>query len=196
MDNPMDLADFPFDVDAVDIVLVNERACLGRYTGPLYGAWAAGSTAMALQYQGLTALAGVGDGRDTILGNMNAYTLRAMSPDAPYTNPLPIPGFCPGGIPPPFMTVYQWDGQIAEWNLRGFRSARTTFPVPKGGTKEAWVLALIIERKSEYYFWKAVLPLTLVVFLSCGVSVFPVEDLSNRMAMATTMCVSLLACLQ
>ena len=38
---------------------------------------------------------------------------------------------------------------MAEWNLQGFRSGRMTFPVPKGGTKEAWILALLVERKSE-----------------------------------------------
>lgn len=34
---------------------------------------------------------------------------------------------------------------------------------------------------------KAVLPLSLVMFFSCGVNIFPVEDLANRMSMATTM---------
>ena len=76
---------------------------------------------------------------------------------------------------------------MAEWNLQGFRSGRMTFPVPKGGTKEAWILALLVERKSEYYFWKAVLPLALVVFLACGISIFPVDDLANRMSLTTTM---------
>jgi uncharacterized membrane protein YfcA len=59
--------------------------------------------------------------------------------------------------------------------------------VPKGGTKEAWVLAILIERKSEYYFWKAVLPLALVMFFSSGINIYPVDDLSNRMSMTTTM---------
>ena len=53
------------------------------------------------------------------------------------------------------MTVYQWDGSIPEWALTGYRVRGATFPVPKGGNKEAWVLALLIERKSEYYFWCA-----------------------------------------
>ena len=61
-------------------------------------------------------------------------------------------------MPPPLMTIYQWDGLIPEWELSGFRVRGATFPVPKGGTKEAWVLAVLIERKSEYYFWKAVRP--------------------------------------
>eukprot|EP01052_Picozoa_sp_SAG31_P015082 SAG31_NODE_958_length_10763_cov_8.374531_9_plen_134_part_00 len=69
----------------------------------------------------------------------------------------------------------------------GFRTRGATFPVPKGGTKEAFVIAFLIERKSEYYFWKAVLPLSLVMFFSCGINIFPVEDLPNRMTMATTM---------
>eukprot|EP01047_Picozoa_sp_COSAG01_P001540 COSAG01_NODE_35_length_34814_cov_128.883624_29_plen_305_part_00 len=152
--NAMDLSDFPFDIDFIDLVFVNERACLGN---------------------------------DTIVGAMNAFTLRSINSDAPFVIKVPIPGFCNAGVPPPFMTVYMWDGLMAEWELRGFRSARMTFPVPKGGTKEAWVLAILVERKSEYYFWKAVLPLSLVVFLSCGISIFPVDDLPNRMALTTTM---------
>eukprot|EP01052_Picozoa_sp_SAG31_P015083 SAG31_NODE_958_length_10763_cov_8.374531_10_plen_221_part_00 len=101
INNPMNLFDFPFDLDYIDLIFVNERACLGM---------------------------------DTFVGQMNTYKLVPMNPSSKYLLKLPIPSqdfsdwgpgkakeenrnFCEAGVPPPFMTVYQWDGQIPEWSL-------------------------------------------------------------------------------
>lgn len=160
INNPMNLRDFPFDLDFIDFIFVNERATLG--------------------------LPGDADSFK-IVGQMNSFRLTKLKPDSAFRLKAAIPDFCEAGEAPPFMCLYQWDGVIPEWNLVGYRERAATFPVPKGGTKEAWVFAVLIERKSAYYFWKAVLPLSLVMFFSCGIGIFAVDDLANRMSMGTTM---------
>jgi hypothetical protein len=128
INNPMNLRDFPFDLDFVDFIFVNERATIG--------------------------LPGDVD-NFKVVGQMNSFKLTKLMPDSAFRLKAAIPDFCEAGEAPPFMTLYQWDGIIPEWNLVGYRERAATFPVPKGGTKEAWVFAVLIERKSAYYFWKA-----------------------------------------
>jgi len=131
VDNPMNLRDFPFDLDSIDIIFysmchwmtLNEEAC----------------------------------GYDL---NEKPYKFRLARGQ---------------------WLVLLWDGTIHEWDLLGVSNQTST-----DGPSQSTVVSCHVARKYPYYFWKVMLPLYLITFLSFSSFHFEVADLEPRVNTIST----------
>lgn len=66
---------------------------------------------------------------------------------------------------------------INEWTIHGVSTEVVEQGAPGGWHCYKLRVSFHISRRWEYYFWKALLPLYMVAFLSFGVYEFPIDDI-------------------
>ena len=81
-----------------------------------------------------------------------------------------------------------WDGKLQEWDFHGISTRLYSDPPhPTAGYEQSFVVVCAhMSRKSKFYFWKAVIPLYFLIFLSTTTFSFEVSNLSDRNATIST----------
>jgi hypothetical protein len=82
----------------------------------------------------------------------------------------------------------RWSGMIAEWTLHGVSTNIQELPPNAvSGPDDTFVsLSLHVTRNSAYYFWKARLPLYLLIALSMSAFHFETDNLEARVSTVST----------
>ncbi|WP_420461158.1 hypothetical protein [Neolewinella sp.] len=89
------------------------------------------------------------------------------------------------GLMPGFEDLTAWDIQFEGLH-------RTRLPGP-GSTLEALTYTFLLERHSVYYFWKILLPISLIVLMSWGAFWVPAEEISAQLTVSVTAILTLIA---
>ena len=81
-----------------------------------------------------------------------------------------------------------WDGTIFEWNLLGFSTnIEIGGPHPTAGYEQSSITLFVhASRKSMFYVWKAILPLSFLIILASAVFSFDVGDIADRTGAVST----------
>ena len=82
---------------------------------------------------------------------------------------------------------FLWNGDIPEWTLRGVSTKIVEKdPNPQGQQHTNVPVSFHVTRKPGYYFWKALLPLYLLTFLSMSTFHFDCDDFKGRNSTVST----------
>eukprot|EP01052_Picozoa_sp_SAG31_P033167 SAG31_NODE_3714_length_3957_cov_3.388025_4_plen_405_part_00 len=74
-----------------------------------------------------------------------------------------------------------WDGSIAEWTLHGASTRITEKPASSTGSEVTTLsLSFYVSRKSGYYFFKVMMPLYVLIFLTVGTFHYGTASVSDR----------------
>ena len=90
-------------------------------------------------------------------------------------------------------TEFKDFSSLAQWHLKGLRSAVGVVPTYAGLTMPEARFEIGVERRSSFYVWKVFLPLLLMVFLSWAVFWIEASDLSNQITVAVTTILTVVA---
>jgi hypothetical protein len=153
--NPMDLSDFPLDVDAVTFELYTESN------------WHSSSSAQVGQHA------------------RRLYALRPVGEEG-------------GPVARNSLVSMWWDGMVAEWHFLGIGTAIEEIAAKDGdGGVERTNLRLHVHvaRRSGFFFWKVLLPVFLLVFLSFSTFGFHTDDFAGRSSNVATYFLAMFAML-
>jgi len=104
---------------------------------------------------------------------------------------VPDPRFVAGGLE--YAAGIAKGISLPDWKVLGFSTRELPYVVIPGYGSAGYVFEFTAERQSQYYIWKIVLPLVLIVLMSWSVFLIDPTNAGSKIGVATTAMLTLIA---
>jgi hypothetical protein len=104
---------------------------------------------------------------------------------------VPDPRFIAGGLK--YAAGIANDISLPDWKIIGFETKELPYTIIPGYDSPGYALEFTAERHLQYYIWKIILPLVLIVLMSWSVFLIDPTNASTKIGVATTAMLTLIA---